>query len=342
MKDWIVRSTAAITLLAVITGCSMQTSAGSEPEEKVTPVQVALVEKGSLSLENHIFGQVKPSAEANVVPKLNGELTSLNVQKNQYVEKGAQLAVIDHESLQIQLKLQQFNVEQALEQFRNASKMDASQEQLDQAARVVEQAKLNLQLSELNIENAYMKAPISGVIAAVNAKQGEFVSAGTPLFKIVSTNPVRITANVSANQMLTVKDLKQINVAIPDLNKNVTAEITYVSPIADNAGFYTIEAEVDNPANDIIPGMTASFIMEKSLVQDSLLVPTKSIVEKAGKSSVFIIQDGKAAEKEVQVLEAQSDMTAIAGDITEQAQVVVKGQMTLTDGNKVTIIEEAR
>ncbi|WP_302621961.1 hypothetical protein [Paenibacillus sp. KS1] len=42
------------------------------------------------------------------------------------------------------------------------------------------------------------------------------------------------------------------------------------------------------------------------------------------------------------MLEAQSKLTAVKGNLQPNDQVVVKGQLTLTSGNKVKIVEGAR
>jgi RND family efflux transporter MFP subunit len=327
---------------AMIAGCGQGGNSADQQEEKSSPVQVQNVEKGSLKLHNDIYGIVSPNAEASISPKLSGELLEQNVHKNQYVEQGTTLAVIDHESLSIQLKMEEYSIEQALEQYRDLHVSQSNQTQLDQALRSVEQAKLRLQLAELNVRNAYVTAPISGIISAIHAVQGETVSPGAPLYKIVSLDPVHITANVSTNQMMELQHLKQIPIEIPDLGQKHMAQISYMSQVSDSTGFYAIEAELANPELQIKPGMTARIVLEQELVNDALLVPTKAIVDKGGLTSVFLIEGDKAVEVRVDVLETQSDISAIAAQLEPNAQIVVKGQMTLSDGQKVSIIEEAQ
>lgn len=325
-----------------LAACSQSSPQNGQVQEKPVPVQVASIQKGSLSQKQEIYGVASANAEANVMPKMNGELTKLDVQVNQFVEKGASLGVIDHESLQIQVKMERFALEQALEQYRDLSRAGAGQKELDQASRGVEQAKLRVQLAEINVGNAYMKSPISGHVVSVNAKQGEFVSAGGPLFRIVSMDPVKISANVNAAQMLQFREQQQIPVSIPDLGKSFTAKITHLAQVANEAGFYKVEAELPNPDTGIKPGMTAVFVIEHELVKDAMLVPTKAIVEKGGASTVFIVSDGKAVEKRVEVIEAQSELTAITGELSEQDRVVVKGQLSISDGKQVNLVEGAQ
>src|SRR5690606_12297690 len=119
----------------VLTSCGQTDNSTGQEEEKSTPVQVECVIKGSLTLNNDIYGVASPNAEVNIGPKMSGELLQQRVEKNQFVEQGTTLAVIDHESLEIHLKMEQYSIEQALDQYKSLYTTDSNQNQLDQALR---------------------------------------------------------------------------------------------------------------------------------------------------------------------------------------------------------------
>lgn len=194
------------------------------------PVQVAEVEKGSLSQQNEIIGTANPSRSVDIIPKLNGELVRLNVKKGDMVSKGATLGTIDADDLEVQLKLEQFSLEQAQDQYKTLHNAQASDLELDQAKRGIEQAQLRVKQASSRVADATLRAPMSGQVIRVEAEAGEFVSSTSPLFTIVSTNPVKFSANVSANQMLLLQNRKETKVEVPDVGKSFTARITYLSP----------------------------------------------------------------------------------------------------------------
>lgn len=327
--------------MVVLAGCSGSDGAAQAEAEQAIPVQVVEVERGSLSVDEQLYGSVIPARETFVVPKLAGTLLRLDVKVNDRVEKGETLAVIEHEQLEIQKRLQELAAEQALEQYRNLQVSGASQQQLDQAMRGVEQARLNLRLAELNLENAFVAAPISGRVSEVNAEEGDLVSSTSPLFRITADERMTVAVNVSARQRMLLQDAKEVKVAIPDLGLEQTASITFVSSVP-NGGFYTVEAELDNPDGNMIPGMAAYFVLEHVLAEDAILVPTAAIVEKGGATSVFAVSGDRASEIEVDVLETQSDWTAVSGPLSEGSRVVTKGQLLLQDGALVRIVGEGQ
>lgn len=327
--------------LLVAAGCSGTGGTAQAEEEKPIPVQVVQAERGSLTVEEPLYGSLQPVRDAFVAPKLAGTLLSLEAGVNDRVEEGQRLAVIEHEQLEIQLRLQQLAAEQALDQYRNLQTSGAGDQQLEQALRSVEQARLNVRLAELNLANAFVTAPISGRVAEVNAEEGDLVSSGTPLFRITADERMTAKAGASARQRMLLEDATEVKVRVPDLGLEQTARITHVSRVP-NGGFYAVEAELDNPDGLMVPGMAVTFVLEQVLAEDALLVPTAAIVEKGGVTRVFVVNGDRAEEVEVDVLDMQTDRTAVRGPLDEGSLIVTKGQLLLQDGAPVTIVGEGR
>lgn len=473
---------ALLALSLIITACTESTASDDlETAEAVTPVKVAVVEQGTLTMRNEIIGITKPNKSVDVYPKMAGELAELYVSRGDYIEAGAKLGAIDTENLRVQiqqgeaalaqaqtqLKNAQLGLEQAksnherkiltepnaesdgtnhgedasaasengaaaeetqtadvsshgeeslaeaeelpaesqpqavnrvdlelqniklqLEQARtNLERMEnlyaeglISQQQYEQAVNAVRQteiayqqvllamqdensafavqqaeigvelaqiqvnqAQLNLNQARKQLADATITAPISGQVVAVNADPGELVSMQMPLVTIISTNPIIVTAEVNVRQLMLLQGLEEVEVEIPDLGRTYTARVTYLSPIANTGGFYTIEAELENPDDEIRAGMVSKIILDQSLVENSLIVPTTAIIERSDGAFVYVVRDERAVRVNVEILEQQTDKTAVAGELSPGDQVVTTGQMTLSDDQRVRIIDgEAR
>lgn len=335
---WLMAWTLAGVL--AVTGCSGSGAAvQAEPEQPVA-VQVARAERGTLKAEETVYGTLGPAREALVAPKLSGTLLRLEADVNDRVEKGQLLAVIEHEQLEIQKRLNELALEQAMEQLQELLRSGAGDRQLEQAMRGVEQARLNLRLSEINLEHAFVTAPIAGRVAEVLAREGDVVSGASPLFRIVADERMTVTVHVSIRQRMLLERLDEVKVVVPDLGAERTANVTLVSGVP-NGGLYAVEAELDNPG-DLVPGMAAYIVLERALAEDAVIVPTAAIVEKGGTAGVFAVEDGRAREVRVDVLATQTDRTAVSGSLAEGSLIVTKGQLLLRDGTPVTIAGEGR
>src|SRR5690606_8281404 len=126
---------------------------------------------------------------------------------------------------------------------------------VEQAQIQVDQANINLNQARKQLADATIVAPISGQIVSVNADPGEIVSMQMPFVTIIATDPIIVTADVNVRQLLMLQDQEQVEVEIPDLGQTFTATITYISPTTNQTGFYTIEAQLDNPDQKIRAGM---------------------------------------------------------------------------------------
>jgi membrane fusion protein, multidrug efflux system len=347
-KRWIIRmALTAFVCTVVVTGCAApEEQPAAEEPEKVTPVQTAQVIVGSLGIESEIAGTAKPSAAVDVYPKLGGDLLELHVKKGDKVRKGAILGEISAAPLQDQLEIDQSNLELEQKRYKSVRVANmngsATDDQVTQAEIGMEQAMLRLKQTKSSLKDAVLTSPIDGQIVNVNAEAGGYVSPSAPLFSVVTLDPITLSANVSAQQMLLFQEQPEAEVYIPDLELTVQATITYLSPVTNETGFYTIEARADNADQAIKPGMLAKFHLEQQLAKDQLLVPTQAIVEKSDGSYVYVVADGRAVMTAVEVIESQSDLTAVAGEIKEQDAVVTRGQLTLTDGSLVKLVEGAQ
>jgi hypothetical protein len=66
-----------------------------------------------------------------------------------------------------------------------------------------------------------------------------------------------------------------------------------------------------------------------------VLVPNSAIVQRAGKTIVFVAADGRADRREVQLGASDDEYTEVVAGLEAGAQVVAHGQDTLNDGDPV-------
>ena len=110
-----------LALSLIITACTESTASDDlETAEAVTPVKVAVVEQGTLTMRNEIIGITKPNKSVDVYPKMAGELAELYVSRGDYIEAGAKLGAIDTENLRVQIQQGEAALAQAQTQLKNA------------------------------------------------------------------------------------------------------------------------------------------------------------------------------------------------------------------------------
>ncbi|MFG6114102.1 efflux RND transporter periplasmic adaptor subunit [Halobacillus sp. MO56] len=227
------------------------------------------------------------------------------------------------------------------------AQVDQAQSQLNQAEVGVEQAELQVEQAQVQLNQAQEQASnntiyagAAGEITSLEAQVGDMVSNQQPIGAIVALNPMTVEATVTSDQLNLFEEGQEIDVAINGVENPVTSTVDYVASVPNDTGLYPVEATIDNESEMIKPGTMATFLLPETVVADTFLVPTEAVVEEGGEAYIYEIVDEKAEKIAVTIVEAQSETTAIEGEITAGAEIVTTGQLTLTDGAKVSIIKE--
>mgnify|MGYP001183569897 FL=1 len=190
-----------------------------------------------------------------------------------------------------------------------------------------------------------IEAPMDGVVQQLNLVEERMAANEEPAAMIVNIDPLTLSFNVPASEVdkFSVDDELTFEASAND--ESGTATITYVANSAGETGMYAIEAELENPSQNLLAGMTVQVFYEEVLAEDVLIVPTEAIVERGGEAFVYIVENGEAKAIDVEVIVMQTDETAIEVEndaLDENSQLVTRGQLMITDGQKVRLVGEGQ
>lgn len=191
-------------------------------------------------------------------------------------------------------------------------------------------------ITQVGKQNIY--APKDGEIANLDLKEGDMTSNEDPLAILIDLEEVTIKFDVTSNDRSLFKLENKRTTLIN--GEEYKAEITSISTMPGETGLYEVEAVIDNKDNDILPGMIAVMQVPEKRVKEAMIVPTEAVVEEIEGVYIYIIKDGKAVKTEITVKETQSDKSAIEGEVKVGDEIVINGQLTLSDGAEVDVVEE--
>lgn len=175
-------------------------------------------------------------------------------------------------------------------------------------------------------------APISGVIAELNAREGMTVMAGAPLFKINGLGTVWINAEVPealAAQVRPGAPVQARAAAFPGdtFRGKVTAILPEVNPATR-----TLKArvEVANPGGKLVPGMFATVDLAPAASREALLVPSEAVISTGKRTVVMVVQgDGRFAPVDVEVGAEANGQAEIRKGLAAGQKVVTSGQFLI-------------
>ncbi|WP_165763801.1 efflux RND transporter periplasmic adaptor subunit [Halalkalibacter urbisdiaboli] len=225
--------------------------------------------------------------------------------------------------------------------------VELAQASVTDAELSVNDAKVSLEQAQLSVDNAedslgdyQIKAPMSGELASFDVQVGGFASTQSPIGRLISTSVVHAVAQVTAEQLLLFEIGDSIAVDVAGITEDIQGEVSYISPTTNESGLFTVEVDIQNDVSNIRPGMVATLTIEEILVEDSMIIPTKSIVERQEETFIFVVEGDQVVRKLIDVVWYDTEFTAVTGDIVDGDVVVTKGQNLLDDGDLVRIIEE--
>ena len=201
----------------------------------------------------------------------------------------------------------------------------------------VASAESQLNLARRNLSYAAVLSPIDGFVSERTADLGEYVSTTSKVATIVRINPLRVRIDIPEQAIPEISVGQSVSVttsAWPD--KNFSGRIARVSPnVTPASRTLTVEAEVENSSGALKPGQFATVRILQSRAQPAILVPARAVRTEAGVSRVFVIKDGHAQARLVQLGQAEGDLVQIKNGIAGDEQVATSNIEQLSDGMAV-------
>jgi len=178
-------------------------------------------------------------------------------------------------------------------------------------------------------------APISGYVADRPADLGEYVSTSMKVATIVRTNPLRVRIDIPEQQIAAVRPGQSVSVAVSAFPERAFGgRVARISPNLTAASrTLTVEAEIENSDGALKPGQFATIRLLQPVSDPATLVPARAVRTEGNTSRVFVIKDGRAQERLVQLGQAEGDLVEIRGGGVSADELVVTGNLEqLIDG----------
>jgi RND family efflux transporter MFP subunit len=234
-----------------------------------------------------------------------------------------------------------------------ATQVDTLAAQLNARQKALKAAEAQVALARVNYNYTFVRAPFDGVITAKAAQVGEIVSplsAGggftrTGVGTIVDMNSLEVDVDVNESYIGRVKPgmpAEAVLDAYPDWR--IPAHVIAIVPAADRSkATIKVRVALDKKDPRIVPdmGVRVSFLESKATSSAAplkgVLVPASAVVERDGRSTVFVVADGVTRRHTVQALPASNDMKRIPTGLTAGDRVVVSPPAGLKDGDRVKL-----
>jgi RND family efflux transporter MFP subunit len=228
------------------------------------------------------------------------------------------------------------DLDAALSAYRVAeAKYDDSKDEARNRMGVLAQRRSEFELARQQLADTILYAPIDGMVRLRTGNVGQYVAVGAPVLTIVQMNPLRLRAAVPERHARSVRIGQAVRVMVEGIPGQYEGRVERMSPAVDETNrTLLIEAAVSNPNNVLRPGAFARSEIVVSTGKKSLIVPNSTLATFAGIDRVFIVKDGKAAEKRVKLGRRVEDGVEVLDGLAAGDRVVIQPG-DLNDGDPV-------
>jgi membrane fusion protein, multidrug efflux system len=338
-----------------------EAQAPRENTSPAVPVEVTRAVRKTVPVRIEALGSVTPIASVAVKPRVDTEITGVHFQDGAMVQKGDLLFSLDSRAIEAQAKQiegllagAKANLEQAerdVARYTDLLAKSATTLVTLQNARTqvnIWRASVDsntAQLENLRIQLDYctIRAPISGRASMAAVKVGNFVRQADlmPLATIIQTAPVYVTFSLTQGYLPELRqalsdESATIEAIIPGDSRRATGQVTMIENSVDApTGTVPVRATMPNKDELLWPGtlVTVALTFRE---EEAVVVPSTVVQVSQTGTYVFIVNGDAVNVRPVTVGRVAGTDSVIASGLAGGETVVMNGQLTLTEGTKVS------
>ena len=351
-------------ILAGLAACNKKPEANFE--RPPAPVTVARALARDVPVYIDAVGKTVAREVVSIQPQVSGRITQIHFTDGANVKIGDLLFTIDPRPYQAQLNQAEANVAQAEAalslakvNFARVEKVsdpravsrqdfDARKSAVETAEATLKQNRAAVENARLNLEYCTIRSPINGRAGQRAVDVGNVVSANNgSLLVIQRLDPIYADFTVTESELSGVqrnmaKQALKVEVRLPDDGTEPReGKLTFLdNSVQEGSGTVKLRATLNNNDRSLWPGRFVKVRLILQTQRDAVLVPADAPQLSAKGPFVYVVKPDSSAElRPVKVGQRQEDLIVIKDGLKADERVVVSGQLGVTPGGKVRVLQ---
>lgn len=250
----------------------------------------------------------------------------------------AQLAQLRAGATPEQIAQAQFAVDAAKAQLDLAKAPFTEHDVAVVRAQVI-QAQAAVDLVKTQLADTTVVSPIDGIVSERYLSVGALTAPGTPILSVVSGElEVSIAIEESRSSQVRVGQRVSVRVgAYP--GKEFAGVVSSVAPTVDpRTRMISAKISIEDPEQQLKAGMFAEVTLAENGTQSVLSVSPRAIVEREGRSVVFLVADGRVSVRAVKTGASNDQEVQILDGLSGGEAVVLDPPVEMKEGDAVTAV----
>jgi RND family efflux transporter MFP subunit len=329
-------------------------------------VSTAVARQRDLPLVLEATGTVMPVASVEIKPQLTSVVTKVHVREGQFVRAGELLFTLDTRT--DEAKVAQARAAMAKDQaaladaqrqlarsrellaqgFVAQGALDTAQALVDTNAALVAADRAAVDAARVALAYGQVRAPSAGRVGVVAAYPGTAVQANvTALLTITQLDPIDVSFSVPQRHLADVLAAlpagAPVHARLPDGGTRFTGRLQFVDNAVDaSSGAVKLKARFDNRgsagrgAPALWPGAFVQTELTVRTLKGAVVIPQAAVIQSAKGALVYVVEDGKAVARPLQVVATEGEDAAVSG-VRAGERIVLEGRANLRPG--VAVVE---
>ncbi len=335
-----------------------------ETQSELVPVTLGKVQKVQERESIAVSGSIAtPNAPATAGFLVSGKVISVGPREGDFVQKGQVLAAIEATDYQLPLAAAKAQTDQtrvgfdrAEDEFRRMKMLYDARSMApndfmkyktayDAARQQYEQALASERLVRKHLNDATLRAPMSGYIAKRSIEPGDTATPGHPVFEIVQMDPLEVNVGVPETDVRLVRVGQKAIITVPAIpGKVFEGTVRIINVSADPATrTYMTRISVPNHERLLRVGMVAEATIRGDQTITMTTLPGDAVVrDPQGATQVFVYypDQKRVYAKRVEIGAIVNKNVEIKSGLSGNELIVLAGQSKLRNGLMVSATEQ--
>jgi HlyD family secretion protein len=222
------------------------------------------------------------------------------------------------------------------------ARLHSAEQSVGVAAADIKVVQAQIDDIDLRLARTEVKAPVSGVISAKNAKIGAIASgSGQPLFAIIRDGTVEMNADIAEADILKLAVGQPATIKLAGSSTTVEGKIRLIAPTVDpQTRLGTVDITLTD-ASKARAGMYASAVITVEEKQ-AVVLPQTAVTSSDGKSLVRKVEDGVVHLVPVTTGIQDGQFVEILSGLEAGEQAVAKAGAYVRDGERINPVKPAQ
>jgi RND family efflux transporter MFP subunit len=365
---------ASIVLAAAFVGCARKDPPPARLAESApVKVKTVAVQPRPFLASVAVTGTLVSRSQVDVKAETTGRVARYPKEEGARVAAGEPIAWVDEENYRLAVKQAEAAVGLAQATLDRARVVEAhSRSELERAQRLLEsggitdkaykdaqlavkdaaaqtavalaqleQAKAAWSVAQKRYKDTVILAPVAGEIQRKHINTGAYVEPPTTVATIVDNSRLELESQVAADDLAPIRAGQIVDFTV-STHPGVKFEgrVVELSPAVDpETRSAKVRIAVNNASGRLKAGMFAQGEIRTGVAMQAIVIPVSSVYRddrSAASSHVLVVEDGKAARREVKLGRERGSEVEIAAGLKAGDLLIVQRTIEVTEGVRVS------